>query len=152
MMRVRSLTVLITAMGMVLPVPAWADAATHTLVFTSVRDEPPGCAGPSCAPRCLIRASLTNHRRASPPITVRLVYPSGPRPEPEAELALEFPAVAINGVQRASVETNRRCANLRVNKVEAFCPEARDRCPGFFYIQVPDVPRLGLRRQKVEAH
>ena len=150
-MRTSFLTVAVLALIVVSPSPAWADAATHTLTFVSISDVRERCDGGRCQSVCSIRASLANSRRRSPPLTVRLIFPSGSKPEPETELDLRFPAIPTGGSAQASARGGLPCGRTRVSKIEAFCPDSRDHCPGFFYLQVPDESRLRLRRQKVEA-
>lgn len=46
----------------------------------------------------------------------------------------------------------RACKSVKVQKVVVVCPMERDqRCPGFYYIQIPEVSVVGIKRQKVEA-
>lgn len=71
--------------------------------------------------------------------------------EPEAQMTLTFEPLASGAKDSTTDHAPFWCARVRISKVEVSCPEARDRCPGFFYIQVPAlrVPRLAA--QKVEG-
>lgn len=140
-MRLTHIAALSTFLATALPTPALADAATHQLRLTAR----------NVGSQCVVSGTLTNLRRASPPLEIALVYSPTRNGEPEAQMTLSFPKLAT-GTRESTVDhAPFRCSRVTVRKVEVTCPEARDRCPGFFYVQVPALRAPRLAAQKVEG-
>ena len=141
-MRTRFLATLPMLIGAMLPSPAWADAATHQLRLTA-RD---------VGSQCVLSGTLTNmQQRSSPKLEVALVYSPTRSGEPEAQMTLTFDPLASGAHYSTTDHAPFRCARVRISKVEVTCPEARDRCPGFFYVQVPALRAPRLAAHKVEG-
>ena len=138
----RLLAALSMLIAAVLPSPAWADAATHQLRL-SARD---------IGSQCVLSGTLTNiQQRSSPRLEVALVYSPTRSGEPEAQMTLTFDPLASGARDSTTDHAPFRCARVRISKVEVTCPDARDRCPGFFYVQVPALRAPRLTAQKVEG-
>ncbi|RWQ31930.1 MAG: hypothetical protein EOS21_31400 [Mesorhizobium sp.] len=87
------------------------------------------------------------------PIEINLWYESDHVDIGESALSLEFAQLA--GGRHKSVRNEvpgLSCRELRVKRIEVLCPEERDgKCPGFYYVAIPDYPRLGIKKQKIEG-
>lgn len=145
----RTIAVL-ASVALMMPGPAWADSVTHDLRLLA-QDRQTDCIRGRCVPACVLTAKLTNLGRASPSIDVALLYRPKARSEPEAQMSFSFPALGTQKSATTVDDAPSTCRRLTISKVEVTCPEARDRCPGFFYVQVPQLAAPQLRRQKVEG-
>jgi hypothetical protein len=132
-----------------MPSFAAADAATH--VFKIVR----ATSGGSVAKHnnyCQVYATLTNRTvRAPSPLLISLKF-RHPRTHSETAMQFNYPALRRGQSARTTDHVEGvSCQELRVRSVAAQCPEARDRCPGFNYIQILPNRAPSVNRQKVEA-
>lgn len=121
--------------------PAHADAATHLLRLSAHDFDG----------QCVMTGTLTNLRGPSVKIQIAFVYSPTRTQEPEAQMTMLFQDLATGVSYTTTDHSSFRCSRITVSKVEVICPEERDRCPGFYYIQIPELKAPPLAAQKVEG-
>ncbi|GAC1043891.1 hypothetical protein [Rhizobium sp. No.120] len=146
---------------------SFADSATHqlSLVTSSIEGD---CGGGTCTPMCSFKAQLKNiGHRTSRPIAIYLHYPlddlgkktdvAGGDEEDVAEhrsmVALYFRELKAGATDNIRDEARRKtCEELVIDKIEVTCPEEKDgKCPGFYYIEIPEVKVPSIKHQKIEG-
>jgi hypothetical protein len=121
--------------------PAHADAATHLLRLSAYNFDG----------QCVMTGTLTNLRGPSTKIQIAFVYSPTRTEEPEAQMTMLFQELATGVSDTTTDHAPFRCSQITLSKVEVVCPDERDRCPGFYYIQIPELKAPRLAAQKVEG-
>jgi hypothetical protein len=117
---------------------------------------------------CSFKAELKNvGHGTSQPIAIYFHYPIDAKgkktpvdaddEENEAEhrsmVALYFRELKVGATDSTRDEARRQtCEELVIDKIEVKCPEEADgKCPGFYYVEIPDVKVPLIHHQKIEG-
>lgn len=137
-----------------MPCSAFADAATHELKLRLETLPKTDCDGDgSCVPACMVYADIEtakNGPKETRPLQVQFWYTSKNTGD-ETAITLSFDGIRQNELLSTTGHApGHACNEVKVQKVSIECRD-EDRCPGFYYVQIPVVEEFGLEKQKVEA-
>ncbi|MDQ0458280.1 hypothetical protein [Rhizobium paknamense] len=138
----------------VVPTFALADAATHEITMRLDTLDKTDCGGGSCVPACMIKATLKVTERGpanSVPINVYLWYRNKNVENEERAISLSFDGLKKGEISEITDHVpGHQCREVKIDRVTVECT-GEDRCPGFYYVQIPETPTFGLPAQKVEG-
>jgi hypothetical protein len=131
---------------------ALADAATHELSLAPSTIAETDCGNGTCIPVCSFKAKLKNvGHRDTRPIAVRLQYPTDTNDDKVSNIVLYFgelkPGADVESMDEAH---NTTCEVLKIDQIEADCPEETDaKCPGFYNIDIPETKVPVIAHQRI---
>jgi len=152
-------TATITALSILISAPfsfALADAATHSLSIKTIEYDKVDCGGGTCSSECAVVGKLKMTRfgpEKSAPIEVQIWYKTNHVDSGESSITLTFDELSKGKVAEARGQApGYKCRQVVVKRIAVECPLAtNDRCPGFYYVQIPDMPLLKIKAQKIEG-
>ncbi|TAX63556.1 hypothetical protein ELI00_37050 [Rhizobium ruizarguesonis] len=142
---------------------SFADAATHelSLVTSSIEGD---CGGGSCTPMCSFKAELKNvGHGTSRPIAVYFHYPMDKQAKDmgadqdgeknRSTVALFFSELKPGATDKTLDDARgASCEDLAIDEIEVNCPEETDdKCPGFYYVDIPVTKSPMIAHQKIEG-
>ncbi|NNH84494.1 hypothetical protein HLH89_26180 [Rhizobium laguerreae] len=138
------------------PKASLADAATHQLSIKTKDYIKADCGNGTCTSECSLEAKLRPLKygpKQTTPIEVQIWYKTDRVENGEAAISLQFEKIAKGQVSTARGQApGYACKQIEVKRVVVECFENEgQKCPGFYYLQVPSVPSLNLKSQKVEG-
>ncbi|MBP2490870.1 hypothetical protein JOH50_006666 [Rhizobium leguminosarum] len=135
---------------------ALADAATHDLSIKTKDYEKADCGGGTCTSECSVNAELRISKfgpATSVPIEVQIWYKTDHVESGESAISLQFDELTKGHVVTAQAQApGYRCKQVVVKRIIIECLQNTDgKCPGFYYVQIPKVPVLKIKAQKIEG-
>ncbi|UIJ83152.1 hypothetical protein [Rhizobium leguminosarum] len=138
------------------PSIALADAATHNMSIKTKEYKNVDCGGGTCTNECLVESKLNITKfgpETSAPFEVQIWYKTDHVDAGEAAISLAFDKLSKGKVVTAQGQApGYRCSEVVVKRILVECFQNADgKCPGFYYVQIPHVPALKIKAQKIEG-
>lgn len=136
---------------------AFADAATHNLTVTTETYPKTDCdAKGACVPECSVKGALRITKfgpKMSVPIDIQIWYKTDHVDTGEAAISLTFEDLVKGKKLKSQGQApGYACKDVEVKRIVVECSTQVDqKCPGFYYVQIPNIPELKIKRQKIEG-
>lgn len=142
------------AVCIIAPGQALSYTPTHDLVVMTKTNTNSDCGNGSCVPECSLIGTLTVNNsgpKTSVPIEIQIWYRTDHVEAEEAAISLVFEEQSKGNKQRAQGQApGYACDDVEVKRIVVQCPEEDGQnCPGFYVIQIPDIPALKVQAQKI---
>lgn len=139
-----------------LPGQAHADGATHDLRLSVETLPQTDCGSDGCVPACSVKGTLALTEAGpekSVMVDIQFWYKSDHTDAGEGAVSLQFEELGLGQTRSTLAEApGYACEDVKIIRIVVECPmETDSRCPGFYYVQIPEVKLLGIKKQKIEG-
>lgn len=146
----------VAILSLSVPGYAFADAATHDLKLSVTTLPETDCGSDGCVPACSVKGTLaltTAGPDKSVMVDVQFWYKSDHTDAGEGAISLQFEEPGPGEMKSTQAEApGYACKDVKIIRTVVECPMETDaKCPGFYYVQIPEVKELGIKAQKIEG-